>query len=76
MSSDCRCSNSLIGELHNIMLAALEHTLLAAEDHISHRRIAEAVDAWCMQDGTIDRNYVRLRDAEARRKVGSGQRRG
>ncbi|WP_306286545.1 ATP-binding protein, partial [Sphingomonas sp. Ant20] len=56
----CRASNGVIGELHNILLAALEQVLLADEPSISHRRLAEAVDAWCMQDGTIDRNYVKL----------------
>ncbi|WP_298814738.1 ATP-binding protein [uncultured Sphingomonas sp.] len=55
----CRASNGLIGELHNILLAALEETLLAGEPLISMTRIADAVDAWCMADGTIDRNFVR-----------------
>lgn len=55
----CRASNGLIGELHNILLAALEETLLAGESHISRARIADAVDAWCIADGTIDQNYVR-----------------
>jgi hypothetical protein len=64
----CRASNGLIGELHNILLTALEQVLLTGEDHISHERLAEAVDAWCMQDGTIDKNYVRLRYSEGLRK--------
>ena len=63
----CRCSNGLIGELHNILLAALEQTLLAGEDHIGQQRLVDAVDAWCIQDGTIDRNYVKLRHAETKR---------
>ena len=57
----CRASNGLIGELHNILLAALEQVLLAGEDRISHQRLVEAVDAWCIQDGTIDRNFLKLR---------------
>lgn len=64
----CRASNGLIGELHNILLTALEQVLLAGEDHIGHLRLADAVDAWCMQDGTIDRNFVRLRYSEVLRK--------
>lgn len=63
----CRASNGLIGELHNILLTALEQVLLAGEDHIGHHRLADAVDAWCMQDGTIDRNFVRLRYSEGLR---------
>lgn len=59
----CRASNGLIGELHNILLAALEQVLLANEPSISHRRLVEAVDAWCIQDGTIDQNYLKLRAA-------------
>lgn len=55
----CRASNGLIGELHNILLAALEETLLAGEPFISRACVADAVDAWCMADGTIDQNYVR-----------------
>ena len=57
----CRASNGLIGELHNILLVVLEQVLLAGEPAISHRRLVEAVDAWCMQDGTIDQNYLKLR---------------
>jgi hypothetical protein len=57
----CRASNGLIGELHNILLAALEQVLLADEPGISHQRLVEAVDAWCIQDGTIDQNYLKLR---------------
>lgn len=60
----CRASNGLIGELHNILLAALEETLLAGESHISRDRIANAVDAWCIADGTIDQNYVRNEHAD------------
>ncbi len=63
----CRASNGLIGELHNILLTALEQVLLAGEDHIGHHHLADAVDAWCMQDGTIDRNFVRLRHTEGLR---------
>lgn len=63
-----RASNGLIGELHNILLTALEQVLLTGEDHISHLRLVDAVDAWCMQDGTIDRNYVELRYSEGLRK--------
>lgn len=63
----CRASNGLIGELHNILLTALEQVLLAGEDHIGHHRLADAVDAWCMQDDTIDRNFVRLRYSEGLR---------
>lgn len=55
----CRASNGLIGELHNILLTALEETLLAGEDFISRARLSDAVDAWCIADGTIDRNFVR-----------------
>jgi hypothetical protein len=58
----CRASNGLIGELHNILLAALDQVLLAGEDHISHQRLVDAVDAWCIQDGTIDQNYLKLRN--------------
>jgi hypothetical protein len=57
----CRASNGLIGELHNILLAALEPVLLSGEDSISYERLVEAVDAWCLQDGTIDQNYLKLR---------------
>lgn len=57
----CRASNGLIGELHNILLAALEQVLLKGEDHISHQRLVDAVDAWCIQDGTIDQNFLKLR---------------
>lgn len=57
----CRASNGLIGELHNILLAALEPVLLADEDHISIDRLVEAVDAWCIQDGTIEVNPFRQR---------------
>lgn len=64
----CRCSNGLIGELHCILLAALEQTLLCQEEYLSHQRLVDAVDAWCIQDGTIDRNYVKLRHAEAKRR--------
>lgn len=59
----CRASNGLIGELHNILLAALEQVLLANEPGISHRRLVEAVDAWCIQDGTIEQNYLKFRSA-------------
>jgi hypothetical protein len=54
------CSNGLIGECHNILMAALEATLLADEDSISYQRLIDAVDAWCMADGTIDRNFLKL----------------
>lgn len=54
------CSNGLIGECHNILMAALEATLLADEDSISRQRLVDAVDAWCMADGTIDRNFLKL----------------
>lgn len=57
----CRASNGLIGELHNILLAALESVLLAQEDHISVDRLVEAVDAWCIQDETIAVNPFRKR---------------
>jgi hypothetical protein len=63
----CRASNGLIGELHNILLAALEQVLLAGEKCIGHQRLVDAVDAWCMQDATIDRNYVKLRYSEGLR---------
>ena len=53
------CSNGLIGELHNILLAALETTLLAGDDFISLVSLIDAVDAWCIADGTIDRNFLR-----------------
>lgn len=53
------CSNGLIGELHNILLAALEATLLAGDDFISVANLIDAVDAWCIADGTIDRNFLR-----------------
>ena len=54
------CSNGLIGECHNILMAALEATLLADEDSIGYQRLIDAVDAWCMADGTIDRNFLKL----------------
>lgn len=54
------CSNGLIGECHNILMAALEATLLANEDSISYQRLIDAVDAWCMADDTIDQNYLKL----------------
>ena len=59
----CEASNGLIGEFHNIMLAALEATLLAGERFISHERLMAAIDAWCIQDGTIGHNPLRLRAA-------------
>lgn len=59
----CEASNGLIGEFHNIMLAALEATLLAGERFISYGRLVDAIDAWCIQDGTIDHNPLRLRKA-------------
>lgn len=57
----CEASNGLIGELHNILLAALEPVLIAGEDYISYDRLIEAIDAWCLQDGTIEHNPLRLR---------------
>ncbi|WP_162235914.1 MULTISPECIES: ATP-binding protein [unclassified Sphingomonas] len=57
----CEASNGLIGEFHNIVLAALEATLLAGERFIGHARLMAAIDAWCIQDGTIDHNPLRLR---------------
>lgn len=54
------CSNGLIGECHNILMEALNATLLADEDSISYQRLIDAVDAWCMADGTIDRNFLKL----------------
>lgn len=54
------CSNGLIGECHNILMAALEATLLADEDSIGYQRLVDAVDAWCMADGTIDRNFLKV----------------
>jgi hypothetical protein len=61
LAADLRlCSNGLIGECHNILMAALEATLLADEDSISYQRLIDAVDAWCMADGTIDRNFLKL----------------
>lgn len=59
----CEASNGLIGEFHNIMLAALEATLLAGERFVSHDRLMAAIDAWCIQDGTIGHNPLRLRAA-------------
>lgn len=56
------CSNGLIGECHNILMAALESTLLADEDSVSYQRLVDAVDAWCMADGTIDRNFLKLNE--------------
>lgn len=53
------CSNGLIGECHNILLAALETTLLANEDFISYVNLIDAVDAWCISDGTIDQNFLK-----------------
>ncbi len=53
------CSNGLIGECHNILLAALETTLLGDHDFISLESLIDAVDAWCISDGTIDRNYLK-----------------
>lgn len=46
--------------ISHILMAALEATLLADEDSISYRRLIDAVDAWCMADGTIDRNFLKL----------------
>ena len=57
----CEASNGLIGEFHNILLAALEPALLAGESHLSYDRLIEAIDAWCLADGTIDHNPLRLR---------------
>lgn len=57
----CEASNGIIGELHNILLAALESTLMAGESHISYDRLIEAIDAWCLQDETIGHNPLRLR---------------
>jgi hypothetical protein len=59
----CEASNGLIGEFHNIMLAALEAALLAGERFIGHDRLMDAIDAWCIQDGTIGHNPLRLRKA-------------
>ncbi|RYY06995.1 MAG: hypothetical protein EON55_22215 [Alphaproteobacteria bacterium] len=53
------CSNGLIGEFHNILMTALEATLLADEDSIGYQRLVDAVDAWCMSDATIDRNFLK-----------------
>ncbi len=57
----CEASNGLIGELHNILLAALEPALLAGERSLSYQRLENAIDAWCLADGTIDHNPLRLR---------------
>lgn len=57
----CEASNGLIGELHNILLAALEPTLLGNEESISYDRLIDAIDSWCIQDGTIDHNPLRVR---------------
>lgn len=57
----CEASNGLIGELHNILLAALEATLIAGEDNISYDRLIDAIDSWCLQDQTIDHNPLRVR---------------
>lgn len=57
----CEASNGLIGEFHNIVLSALEPALLAGESHLSYDRLVEAIDAWCLADGTIDHNPLRLR---------------
>lgn len=57
----CEASNGLIGELHNIILAALEPVLMAGESHISYERLSDAIDAWCLQDGTIGHNPLQLR---------------
>lgn len=54
------CSNGLIGECHNILMAALETALLADEDSISYQHLVDAVDAWCMADQTIDQNFLAL----------------
>lgn len=53
------CSNGLIGECHNILLAALETTLLEDDDSIGYDSLVDAVDAWCISDETIDRNFLK-----------------
>lgn len=57
----CEASNGLIGEFHNIILSALEPALLDGETSLSYDRLMEAIDAWCLVDGTIDHNPLRLR---------------
>lgn len=57
----CEASNGLIGELHNIILAALEPVLMVGEKYISYERLSDAVDAWCLQDGTIEHNPLKIR---------------